>query len=101
MLNNSQIESLVTETINQLSIAFGGRSQITDDLIHQAILGKLNNSFVGATKLCFIKSTVEVAFQQAEFWGALEEPTESTVIAPALWARAVTCLAEVTEPVAW
>ena len=100
MLNNAQIKSLVSDTINQLSLAFGGRSQITDDLIHQAILGKLNNSFVGATKLCFIKSSVEVSFQQAEFWGE-EEPTESTAIAPALWARAVTCLAEVTEPVAW
>ena len=99
MLNNSQIKDLVSVTINELSIAFGGRSQITDDLIHQAILGKLNNSFVSATKLCFIKSSVEVSFQQAEFWG--EEPNESTVIAPALWARAVTCLAEVTEPVAW
>jgi len=67
-MTKEQINELVQETILQLEVAFGGRSQVLVEHTYQALLGKMNNSIYGATYNDFLLSVEMVKKDQIDFW---------------------------------
>jgi hypothetical protein len=68
MLSRTQVRETVSETIAQLSMAFGGRSQYPQEALYEALLGKCRNKFIGATELCFARLCVEGNYQEGRYW---------------------------------
>ena len=67
-MEKEQINELVQETILQLEVAFGGRSQLLVEHTYQALLGKMNNSIYGATYDNFLEACKVAKQDQIDFW---------------------------------